>query len=137
MTASTIQRLIQSSPHATDRVLRYLSQLDLPHETLSGAALAAVCGVSAQRWRQWVGGQRPMPTGARRLLCEVAAIELPWVTLPVERVPPELQHADGDEVLVRLATGVERTATWHSGGYYDSANEPLEPVAVLALRGAL
>jgi hypothetical protein len=139
MTTANLQRLIQSDPRATARVLRYLDRLGVEHSgRISGGTLAKVCGKNSRSWRMWTSGDRTMPTESRRLLCEVSGVQLPWVALPVERLPKALQHVDGEEVLVRLANGSEVPAWWRSqvggiaGAYYDADGEPLEPVAVLA-----
>jgi hypothetical protein len=112
------------------------------YNEISGAALGAVCGIDSRSWRRWVDGTRMMPAMARRLLCQVAGVELPWVTLPIEgHVPKAMQHADGAEVLVRLSNGQELLARWrqgdtaHSGWYVDTEGEPVESgsVAVVAV----
>lgn len=145
MTTANLQQRIQQDPKATSRVLRYLDQLGIEHSgQISGSTLAQVCGNDSRSWRQWTGGERAMPAQARRLLCAVAGVELPWIALPVEgRTPKSLQHIDGDQVLVRLRSGAERQAWWRpqmggvAGGYYDSEDGPGEPidgiVAVLPL----
>ena len=138
MTTANLQHLIQSDPRATARVLRYLRGQGVDCHQISGATLGAVCGVDSRSWRRWVDGTRTMPAMARRLLCQVAGVELPWIALPVERIPRELRHEYGDQVLVRLANGTEHTAWWRAqvggvaGAYYDADGEPVEPVAVLA-----
>ena len=149
MTTANLQQLIQQDSRATARVLRYLDERGIDHgDQITGAALSAVCGVTSRVWRRWAGGEREMPAGARRLLECVTGISLQWVTLPVEgRVPKALQHADGDEVLVRLSNGTELAARWHqgdtahSGWYVDDTGEPIvspssqvQIVAVLPLK---
>lgn len=71
--AAELQLEIQSSPRATKRVLDYLDARQTPHSgQISGATLAAVCGVDGRTWRRWVGGNQEFPIAARRLLIAVA-----------------------------------------------------------------
>ena len=71
-----LQRSIAASPEATRRVLAYLEAHGQEHSgRISGATLAAVCGVSPRAWRMWVGGERAMPTSAERLLRLVSGID--------------------------------------------------------------
>lgn len=88
---ATLQRRIASSPEATARVLAYLDSQEQEHSGLiSGATLAAVCGVDSRRWRRWVSDGE-MPVGARRLL-EVVA----WPGGPVgPGLVRELEMRDG------------------------------------------
>lgn len=43
---------------------------------ISGATLAAICGVDSRTWRRWVGGERAFPETAVRLLLEVAGLDV-------------------------------------------------------------
>ena len=148
MTTANLQHLIQRDPHATTRVLRYLDDLRVEHSgEITGSTLARVCDVSSRRWRDWEGGARTMPAGARRLLELVSGVSLPWITLPWDPdgegkpLPRGLRHEHGDAVIVRLANGHEQLAWWRqrvgssAGWYYDADGEPLEAIAVLSLGG--
>ena len=71
--AAALQLEIQSVASAAKRVLAYLDSRDTAHSgQISGATLAAVCGVDGRTWRKWVGGEREFPITARRLLIAVA-----------------------------------------------------------------
>lgn len=68
-----LQLAIQADARATARVLSYLDGLGVEHSgVISGATLAAVCGVDSRTWRRWVSGDRQMPRVAVRLLQLVA-----------------------------------------------------------------
>lgn len=73
MTPRELQAAIATDARATARVLSYLDSAGISHRgRISGATLAAVCGVDSRTWRKWVGGEREMPESARRLLSLVA-----------------------------------------------------------------
>lgn len=78
MTPAELQRAITQSTEATTRVLNYLDDQGEQHSgQISGATLAAVCGVDSRTWRRWVGDDR-VPETAWRLLELVAGFaELP------------------------------------------------------------
>lgn len=77
LTPADLQRLIADSPPATRRVFRYLDKRGIEHSgRISGATLAAVCGVQSRQWRRWVGGDQPMPPAAWRLLVEVSGVDV-------------------------------------------------------------
>lgn len=73
---AALQRSIAASPEAARRVYSYLDRLGVAHSGhISGATLAAVCGVEPRQWRRWVGGDTPMPKAAHRLLVEVSGVQ--------------------------------------------------------------
>lgn len=68
-----IQSAISDDPKAARRVLRYLDDRGVAHSgQISGATLAAVCGVNGRTWRKWIGEERGFPTTAARLLVAIA-----------------------------------------------------------------
>ena len=73
--ARSLQAAIKGSPRAMKKGFAYLDALGEPHSGLiSGATLAAVCGVDSRTWRKWVGGEREMPLSAQRLLRIVGGV---------------------------------------------------------------
>ena len=67
-----IQAVIVARPEATARLLAYLEERGVRHSgRISGATLAAVCGVKGRTWRRWVCAQK-MPKAAARALVAVA-----------------------------------------------------------------
>ncbi len=76
MNARDLQSAIANSAEATRRVLAYLDSLGVHHSgQISGATLAAVCGVDSRTWRKWVGEEREMPIAAIRLLRLVSGVD--------------------------------------------------------------
>lgn len=71
-----LETAVRASPDATAAVLRYLDSIGVEHSgQISGATLGALCaeGENAGRtWRRWIGGERPFPAVAGRLLRLVA-----------------------------------------------------------------
>lgn len=81
MTPQELQSAIAASAGATARALAYLDELGIAHSgRISGATLAAICGVDSRTWRRWVGGERAMPESAIRLLAAVTGIHL-WADI--------------------------------------------------------
>lgn len=73
MKPADLQRAIAADPEATRRIYAYLRRLGVAHSGhISGATLAAVCGVESRTWRRWVGGDVAIPPACWRLLHEVA-----------------------------------------------------------------
>ena len=69
LTPREIQERIAADPEASKRILAHLDAEGVAHSgQISGATLAAACGVDSRTWRRWVGGEREMPETARRLL---------------------------------------------------------------------
>ena len=67
--ARELQAAIQDDDGATAAVLAYLDARSVEHSgQISGATLAAVAGVDGRTWRRWVGGDVPMPVGAKRAI---------------------------------------------------------------------
>jgi hypothetical protein len=63
-----LQRKIAEDDSASERLLAYLDARDIQHSgEISGATLAAVCGVDGRTWRKWVTAER-MPVAATRVL---------------------------------------------------------------------
>lgn len=76
MPPSQIQHEIAANSRASAKIFRYLDQRGIEHSRqISGATLGAVLGVDSRTWRRYVGGDREMPTMARRLLSLVSGID--------------------------------------------------------------
>ena len=74
-TAREIQSKIAGNEEASRRILEYLDGLGIDHSgQISGATLAAVCGVDSRTWRKWTGDEREMPISAIRLLRLVSGV---------------------------------------------------------------
>lgn len=72
--ARELQAEIQADEDSTAAVLAYLDARGVEHSgQISGATLAAVAGVDGRTWRRWVGGDVPMPVGAKRAIICAAA----------------------------------------------------------------
>lgn len=77
LSSADLQRLIAEDTRATEGVFRYLRERGIEHTgSITGATLAAVCGVNSRTWRKWIGGERGMPTAAWRLLVEVSGVDV-------------------------------------------------------------
>lgn len=73
---AALQDAIAVDPLASARVFGWLDQWGIGHSgRISGATLAAVCGVDSRSWRKWVGAERSMPLAAWRLLLEVSKVD--------------------------------------------------------------
>lgn len=74
--ARSLQAAISNSEAASARVFAYLDELGVEHsEQISGATLAAVCGVDSRTWRRWIGDEREMPISSIRLLRLVSGVD--------------------------------------------------------------
>jgi DNA-binding transcriptional regulator YiaG len=74
LSPANLGRAIATDDALARRVLVYLDARGIEHSgRISGATLAAVCGVDSRTWRRWIAGDVPMPTAARRLLALVAS----------------------------------------------------------------
>lgn len=88
LTPADLQRLIRDDPRATGRVLQWVGNRGLRHSpNITGATLAAVCGISGRTWRRWMSWHesdlpkserpgQPMPAAAWRLLVEVSGVDV-------------------------------------------------------------